>query len=144
MAGRRIATRASYKGVSYASKTERDYASRLDAMRIEGLVRWWQRAGPVYLGSPVHKYTPDFFVVYSSGKMAFIDTKGVEDREFKKHLRGWELFGPCRLVVVKRNGKSWSSSRVVEGENRHWSLGEPAASPVGDRQDEGAAEARGP
>jgi hypothetical protein len=68
----------------------------------------------IWLGVPENTYRPDFFIIFADGSYEFVDVKGVETAAFKKTVRLWKAYGPCRLRVVKRKGKGFATAYVVE------------------------------
>lgn len=106
-------------GKVYASKAEKEYAMWCQACLSHGAFRMVLEQVTLSLGVPENKYRPDFFIVYADGSYEFIDVKGVETAAFRKTVKLWQAYGPCRLRVVKRKGKSFSTAYVVEG-GKEW------------------------
>jgi hypothetical protein len=102
-------------GKTYASKAEREYAELCHAMVKAGAFRFVLEQVTLWLGVPENTYRPDFFVMYADGTYAFVDVKGMETPAFKKTVKLWHAYGPCRLLVVKKSGKNFKTAYVVEG-----------------------------
>jgi hypothetical protein len=59
------------------TRPEREMARLLDALVRTGVVTaWWYECLKLKIGAERCHYTPDFFVQYTDGSFAFIETKG--------------------------------------------------------------------
>ena len=108
--------RTEYNGRTYASKAEANWAARLD---LAGDRWWWLPQVAFELGD--ERYVVDFLVFgrWREGGRNFWDVvahdvKGFETPKFEKIRKLWAKYGPCPLVVVKRQGKNWTTE-IIEG-----------------------------
>jgi hypothetical protein len=101
-------------GRTYASKAEKEYADWCRACHSSGAFQLVLEQVSIWLGVPENTYRPDFFIIFADGSYEFVDVKGVETAAFKKTVRLWKAYGPCRLRVVKRKGKGFATAYVVE------------------------------
>ena len=107
------AVRTEYSGRTYASKAE---AARAQWLDLDPLVWFWVPQPPFKLGDDT--YRPDFLVVAKTGEIVHVwaeDVKGVETPDFKRKCKLWAKYGPCKLLVIKRQGRRWKALRAVEG-----------------------------
>lgn len=97
----------------YRSKTERDYAARLDTIRGAGeIVRYGYECMKVRI-SASHWYTPDFFVVFPDGHVEIHEVKGYLRRhESIAYSVVAEVISPIPLVLVQRAGRGWTWKEV--------------------------------
>ena len=58
------------------NKTEQRYAEELALLQRTGEVKWWGFEAITLKLAEDTRYTPDFFVVWASGRMEFVETKG--------------------------------------------------------------------
>lgn len=107
-------------GKTYASKAEMEYAQWCRACLSNHAFRMVLEQVPLWLGVPENTYRPDFFIVFADGTYEFVDVKGVETAAFRKTVKLWEAYGPCRLRIVKKKGDGFSTAYVVEG-GKQWS-----------------------
>jgi hypothetical protein len=89
-----------FDGVRYDSKTEANRAAVLELLRKAGELRWWLRQVTVRLGCPENTYRVDFVVCMQDGRVHAEDVKAIETREFRRHKRLWQAFGPFPLHVI--------------------------------------------
>jgi hypothetical protein len=106
-----------YNGVRYDSQAEADYARKLDfeASCLPGM--WWIGQPTFRLGVPENVYRPDFLVYRPDliDSVFAIDVKGVETPKFRRDLKLWKAYGPCRLCIVTRSGKGWQCEIIPRG-----------------------------
>lgn len=76
------ATKQTYKGRSYHSKAEAEYAIYLDQLVNEGKIKSWTPQKKIELrgenGSHICNYFMDFVVEHNDGVTEFIEIKGFE------------------------------------------------------------------
>ncbi|MBN1517456.1 DUF1064 domain-containing protein [Candidatus Sumerlaeota bacterium] len=96
------AQRTEYNGVMYDSKGEAQRAAELDQLKRAGLIRFWIRQPPFYLGSSVNLYRADFLVIGPGAAVWAEDFKGKETPGFRRNRRLWREYGPCELRVIKK------------------------------------------
>lgn len=111
--------RSKYKAVrtnGFASKAEAAYYEEiLGPAEIGGEVTT-ERQPKFNIGCPASNYVADFKVTdRDTGAVWVVDVKGMETPKFKHDVKLWRLFGPHRLLIVKRKGKSWETTVVPKG-----------------------------
>lgn len=106
--------RRTYNGVIYASRTEARYAEHLDTLISTGSVSWWIGQPTFRLGCSENKYRPDFLCVETTGIVYAVDVKAAkgDTTAFRRTKKLWRLYGPCRLVVARPQGKGWKHEEV--------------------------------
>jgi predicted nuclease of restriction endonuclease-like RecB superfamily len=105
------ADQRTWRGKTYASKAEMEYAKILDGEMRAGL--WDEiieqphiRLGPI-------DYLPDFALL-ARGVWVWVDVKGAMTPEFKLKLKLWRAYGPGELRIVKKSGKNFKvAERVI-------------------------------
>lgn len=110
------AKRTEYAGVTYDSKAEAIRAKQLDLLKRAGEIAAWARQWLFILG-PDWKWSADFVVTDTSGKLWAEEVKGCETANWKTvKNRLWCKYGPCPLVVLKlkRNGRDWDRT-IIDG-----------------------------
>jgi len=103
--------RTEYRGITFASKAEAQYAEMLDLLTANGEVAWWMPQPRLRLGADTI-YQPDFFVVEPTCAY-FVDVKGAETAVFRMKKNLWKKYGPCELRVVSLKNGRWSSVSVI-------------------------------
>ena len=86
-----------FKGVTYDSRAEMEYAAMLDLEHRNGDVVAWSRQPSFLLGDT--RYRADFLVTYHTEPVV-IDVKGVETPAFRKVKKLWKQYGQLVLAVV--------------------------------------------
>lgn len=103
-----------WRGRCYASKAEMEYAVLLASTRT------WTREQPVVLLGPSQiRYVPDFAVYGDTEDPIYIDIKGMETPEFKLKKKLWAAHGPGNLHIVKKSGKKFKTTEIVQGGHLH-------------------------
>lgn len=97
-------TPTEFNGMRFDSKAEAEYAALLELQVKGGHLRWWLRQIPVWLGTPQNRYRVDFLVCDPAGGLVFIDVKGMVKPADRKMLELWSVYGPEKLIFVKRRG----------------------------------------
>ena len=102
--GRRSAIRTTYRGITYASKSEARYAAYLDVLKKGGLVERWERQvrWPLVVnGEKVCVMVIDFRVWYTDGSSAFHEVKGWHERVWRlKSKLPKALYPDLSYVVI--------------------------------------------
>lgn len=112
----RVAPKAArtYRGVTYASKAERDYARHLAALKRKGVVTDVQRQVRVKLTEAEIVYIPDFLVTFADGRVEYHEVKGMETDSWKVKKKLWTRYGPGVLVVIKKRGDAFVETERIE------------------------------
>ena len=88
-------------GIRFASKAEARYYEGIKFDRFGGLVENFLRQVPFYLDGG-DKYVCDFMVIYTDGRIEFVDVKGFETAMFRnKKKRVERQYAPIKIKVVK-------------------------------------------
>lgn len=101
-----------YKGRTYASKAERDYAALLDLELASGNYREWVPQ-PIVTLVEGYDVRPDFLIIDDEGGAFYVDVKGMETTAFKKTKRMWSTHGRLPLRVVKRKGARFVVTEII-------------------------------
>ena len=102
-------------GRTYGSKAEMEYA-RLLYMLVEcGDVIDFVQQPRLWLGVPENVYVPDFLGIPNVRKPHYIDVKGMETQKFKRDKKLWASYGRLDLHIVKKSGKNFKTTEVIEG-----------------------------
>lgn len=101
-----------FRGKTYASKAEMEYAVILYAMIDANEIRLVIEQPRVQLGVPENVYVPDFFVLDSDGGR-FVDVKGMETAAFRRNKKLWKSYGRAPLHIVKKSGAKFKTVEVV-------------------------------
>jgi len=114
-----------YKGVTYASKTEMRRAMFLDDLKAVDephVVNWWLWQVPVVLGTdPATIYRVDFLVFWNNGAVHFEDVKGFKKggcfktRTFARTEGLWRTYGPAPLRIMVFRGGQWTCAEEIPG-----------------------------
>ena len=99
-----------YRGRTYHSTLEADYAATLDLKIKAGIVKEWtpQYRLPLYVKDQlVTTYIIDFKVEYTNGKVQLVECKGMELAEWKTKYRLAEILlediePEAELIIVKK------------------------------------------
>lgn len=105
-------------GIVFDSKLEAEYYVYLKTLKKLGKIQGFDRQMkyeliPSYKQKDTNKtvrgvsYIVDFVVYYNDNTVAFIDTKGYETADFKIKKKLFETKYQVRLLLVKRNGRSF-------------------------------------
>lgn len=100
-----------YKGESFASEAERNWAKDLDALGIQ----WMYESEKFDWIPPKRKYTPDFTLLKKDGGKMFIEYKGYlrpKDRTKLKAIRKQYPDIDLRLVFMNARNKLNSKSKT--------------------------------
>lgn len=97
--------RTPYKGVTYDSKKEAEYAMYLDTLVKNKKILSWERQIVFQLivnGTKVGKYTIDFKVKHNDGSYELIEVKGFATALWKfRHKLFCALYPDLRVTVQK-------------------------------------------
>lgn len=107
-----------WKGKTYASKAECQFAQELDfQMRCGGAIESVKEQPAYLLTKSKIKYIADFLVTESTGYQRVIDVKGAETDVFKLKKRLWRDYGPpgMPLELVRKTKDGWTVSETVMG-----------------------------
>lgn len=87
------------------NKTEADYAKHLDGQKQLGIVEeWWFEAVTFKLAKDC-RYTPDFFVLLTTGLAECHETKGFWADDAKVKIKCAAAKFPFRFVAMKKRPK---------------------------------------
>ena len=90
----------------YDSKLEADYRRQLELMQRAGAIKDLIDQPQVYLTAAQVGYRPDFaYTDVSTGEKIFVECKGFETEGYRLKLKLWRVYGPGKLLIVKRRGK---------------------------------------
>lgn len=101
-----------WRGVTYDSKGEMQYAQWLETLRSGGEIVSIERQPRVCLADAV-KYRADWLVEYRDGRREYIDFKGHESDRFRVVKQLWKVHGPLPLRLVARNGSGFQTTEVI-------------------------------
>lgn len=99
-----------YMGIVFASKLEMSYYRDMLVPRADIVTALQVR---VPLGPSGIVYVADFSVLDESGKIEYIDAKGVETPEFRLKCRLWWAHGPGPLRIVKKIRGEFRTVEVI-------------------------------
>lgn len=94
------AVKSEQDGITFSSRAERSYYSKLKYEQKQGDVLFFLRQVPFRLPGNT-KYVVDYQVFYSDGTVAFIDVKGVSTPMFKLKKKQVEEIYPIIIEVVQ-------------------------------------------
>ena len=103
-----------FKGRTYDSIAEKDYAVILDGLMVNGHLVVIIPQPIVQLGEDF-TYRPDFFVMnYSEAAHNgnFVDVKGWEDKRFPQIKRLWKKYGKLDLHIVSRTSTGFTTEVI--------------------------------
>ena len=87
------AVKQTYKGNSYHSKAEAQYAMYLDSLLKKKEIKSWEKQKKIELygenGSKICNYYMDFVVEHNDGKTEYVEVKGMETATWRLK---WKLF----------------------------------------------------
>lgn len=92
-----------WRGKTYDSKAEMQYAQQLDLRLRANDILGYAEQPQVHLAGE-WRYKPDF-VVFEKHESYYVDVKGVETQSFKNVCKAWT--SPVKLMVVKRKGNGF-------------------------------------
>jgi len=99
-------------GESFRSKLEFAVRNLLMMREKAGELEILQREATVYLHAAKFKYIPDFKCLdKATGKIFFVEAKGVETDVWRRNYRLWKFHGPGNLEIWKGNA---SNPKLVE------------------------------
>ena len=91
------AVRTVYNGVTYASRSEANYARYLDLQKKAGAIKKWegQVKWPLIVdGQKLCTMIPDFLVYFPDGKTALVEVKGVSSAVYKLKVKLFRILHP--------------------------------------------------
>lgn len=88
-------------GHHFDSKLEFAYFNKLNLEKAAGHVLFFVRRVPFHLPGGV-KYVCDFCVFYTDGTVRFIDTKGLETKDFIMKKKIVEELYPVEIEIIKK------------------------------------------
>lgn len=93
------AIRTEVDGISFDSKKEAGYYTRLKLLQTAGEVSFFLRQVPFDLPGKI-KYRCDFQVFYSDGRIEFVDVKGYMTKLSQNKIKQTESLYPVKIKVV--------------------------------------------
>ena len=105
-----------WRGKVYDSKLEMTYAQwvwkSVDGVHLDEVVEQ-----PKVFLTEDFSFRPDFLIIPNEEPPYYVDTKGVETREFKKGEKMWKKYGRLPLHVVKASSGTcgFMTDRVITG-----------------------------
>ncbi len=90
------------------NKTERAYAAHLDMMKTGGVVLWWGFETFKIRLAQATFYTPDFFVLFFTGKWEVHEVKGHWEDDARVKIKVAAEHIPMRFVAVTKKGDGWN------------------------------------
>ena len=87
-------------GIRFDSKAEARFYLQLKAQVEAGTVAYFLRQVPIHLPGRT-RYVVDFLVFEASGRVRYIDVKGMETQTFRLKKRQVEDLYPIQIEVVK-------------------------------------------
>ena len=95
------AKKVEHDGIKFPSKLECNYYLQLKIRQRIGEVIFFLRQVPFHLPGNT-KYVVDFQEFHSDGTVHFVDTKGMETKEFIRNKKMVEAIYPITIEVVKK------------------------------------------
>ena len=95
------AKRTVIDGLPFPSKAEAAYYDVLKLLLKNGEIKGFIRQPTFTLGCPENVYRPDFLVFNIDGGVFAVDVKGFETSKFKRDVKLWRAYGPCKLSIIK-------------------------------------------
>ncbi len=93
------------------NSTEADYAKLLEDLRISGHIAWWKFEAIKLKLAENTTYTPDFFVMLSTGELQAHETKGFWRDDAKVKIKVAASLFPFKFVAArkktKKDGGGW-------------------------------------
>lgn len=105
------ARKVTIDGITFDSKLEAAYYVYLRDNETVSIIELQPK---VYLTKARILYKPDFLVKDHEG-FYYIDVKGMETAVFKIKKRLWRAYIDKPLHIIKKKGKSFKTSEVVNG-----------------------------
>lgn len=93
--------RCEVDGITFASKAEAAYYSRLKLRVQSGEVLYFLQQVPVRLPGGI-KYVVDFQEFHADGSAHYVDVKGMETAMFKLKRRQVEALYPIKIETVRK------------------------------------------
>ena len=93
-----------YRGISFASKAERNFAEWMDNNNIP----WMYESEKFYYVLPTRRYTPDFKVSRNNGSYFFVEFKGYLRPEDRTKIKAFIEQNPeidFRIIFLNKNNK---------------------------------------
>lgn len=91
--GKKPKIERTYKGITYHSKKEAEYAAYLDTLKKAGEIKEWERQVKIDLkglaGRKVASYYVDFKVIDKNDNIEYIEVKGFQTEAWRLK---WKLF----------------------------------------------------
>lgn len=104
-----------YRGKTYDSKAERDYAAGVWALLGTEYLEIVEQPR-LFLGVRENVYVPDFLLIPAAGEAHYVDVKGAETQKFAKDKRLYLEYGRLPLVIVARvKGRFVVRERIFPG-----------------------------
>jgi hypothetical protein len=88
-------------GITFDSKAEMHHYRKLKDMQAQGLIRYFLRQVPFHLPGNV-VYRTDFMVVYTDGRIEYVDVKGMRTAMYKLKRKQVEALFPVKIVEVTK------------------------------------------
>lgn len=99
-----------WNGVVYMSKAEMQYHQ---SIHIDPSIESIELQPKVKLGEDTN-CKPDFLITFKNGFKFYVDVKGMETPSFRRVKKLWKKYGTLPLHVVKKKGKKFVVTEVVE------------------------------
>ena len=91
-----------------------EYALQLETWVELGIILDYVCQPKCWLGVVEYTYTPDFLVVPDGATPHYVDVKGMETTAFKRTKKLWAAHGRLPLHVVKKKGKKFETTEVIQ------------------------------
>ncbi len=99
-------------GIKFDSKAEAEYYQYLQSQTYYQIIELQPK---VYLTDAKILYKPDFLLMDDSDKLFFVDVKGMETPVFRIKKRLWKAYRSEELHIVKKKGKYFHTTDIVNG-----------------------------
>ncbi len=90
-----------HAGEHFRSTLEFNFKQHLDLLQKHGEIIFYLMQVPLRLPGGT-KYIVDFLIFWKDGRIAFVDTKGMETETFKIKKREIEAIYPFTIEIIKK------------------------------------------
>lgn len=102
-----------WEGRTYASKAEMEFHI---TQSHDPAVKYIELQVRVQLGEDF-KCIMDYLITLHNDERYYVDVKGVETPRFKDVKRLWKKYGPAPLHVVKKSGRRFKTTEIIQGQH---------------------------
>lgn len=94
------------------NRLETKYAQKLEAMKFNGEVLWWAYEGIKLRLADKTFYTPDFFVLMSSGELTCHETKGFWEDDARVKIKVAAEKFPFKFYAIMHKKGAWGVEEI--------------------------------